>query len=304
MRSRRSTTGRRCAGRARSNPAAAQRQLRGWRDRVKVPLYVQGGIGNEFEGVDANIRTIERLATTPYGTDPEVDAILDGAGRHLQRDPEPGRPRRRGAPEQQRLTSTATSSRSRSRRRRRRSGSCMSGSRRRRLDLPGPAITPTLIEATTKPHNPGIDYDLWLKLEPAAHRRERGGAERGQPRRHAPDQRLVRGREPAPAGGICPGGGPPEPAVAEGWDDWGPFYTPMYSQLVGLNGSTVEMCQARRPHRRGNRCYLDTDPDPAKNPIGWRGAPGATRDDLVDSWSTKHGQPERAPERPARDLSA
>ena len=24
-------------------------------------------------------------------------------------------------------------------------------------------VTPTLIEATTKPHNPGIDYDLWLK---------------------------------------------------------------------------------------------------------------------------------------------
>jgi hypothetical protein len=30
--------------------------------------------------------------------------------------------------------------------------------------------------------------------------------------------------------------------VAEGWDDWGPFYTPMYSQHLGLNGSTVEMC--------------------------------------------------------------
>jgi hypothetical protein len=24
-------------------------------------------------------------------------------------------------------------------------------------------VTPTLIEATTKPHNPGIEYDLWLK---------------------------------------------------------------------------------------------------------------------------------------------
>ena len=30
------------------------------------------------------------------------------------------------------------------------------------LDLHG-YVTPTLIEATTKPHNPGIDYDLWLK---------------------------------------------------------------------------------------------------------------------------------------------
>ena len=29
---------------------------------------------------------------------------------------------------------------------------------------------------------------------------------------------------------------------AESWDDWGPFYTPMYAQHVGLDGSTVEMC--------------------------------------------------------------
>ena len=39
---------------------------------------IQGGIhGNEYEGVDANMQLIERLATTPYGTDPEVDQILD-----------------------------------------------------------------------------------------------------------------------------------------------------------------------------------------------------------------------------------
>src|SRR6187551_1553539 len=39
---------------ATSNPAAAQRQLRGWRDRVKVPIFIQGAIhGNEYEGVDA-----------------------------------------------------------------------------------------------------------------------------------------------------------------------------------------------------------------------------------------------------------
>ena len=38
------------------------------------------------------------------------------------------------------------------------------------------------------------------------------------------------------------------PAVAEGWDDWGPFYTPMYSQHIGLNGSTVEMCNSTGRH--------------------------------------------------------
>ena len=36
----------------------------------------------------------------------------------------------------------------------------------------------------------------------------------------------------------------PGPAVAEGWDDWGPFYTAMYAQHIGLDSSTVEMCQS------------------------------------------------------------
>ncbi len=47
---------------------------------MKVPLFIQGGIhGNEYEGVDAAMQVIERLALTPYGTDPEVDRILDQA---------------------------------------------------------------------------------------------------------------------------------------------------------------------------------------------------------------------------------
>ena len=32
--------------------------------------------------------------------------------------------------------------------------------------------------------------------------------------------------------------------MAESWDDWGPFYTPMYAQHIGLDGSTVEMCNS------------------------------------------------------------
>src|SRR5215210_3423152 len=48
-----------------------------------------------------------------------------------------------------------------------------------------------------------------------------------------------------PATGLCPDGTDHwGPRWAESWDDWGPFYTPMYSQLVGLNGSTVEMCNS------------------------------------------------------------
>ncbi|MGH9027352.1 MAG: hypothetical protein ACRDWD_14740, partial [Acidimicrobiia bacterium] len=46
-----------------------------------------------------------------------------------------------------------------------------------------------------------------------------------------------------PVGGICDDGTTRfGPQWAESWDDWGPFYTPMYAQHVGLDGSTVEMC--------------------------------------------------------------
>jgi hypothetical protein len=56
---------------SRSRPGMAQQLLDQMGGNVKVPLMIQGGIhGNEYEGVDANMRLIERLATTPYGTDP------------------------------------------------------------------------------------------------------------------------------------------------------------------------------------------------------------------------------------------
>ena len=58
-------------------PIAAQKLLGRLGDDIKVPVFIQGGIhGNEYEGVDAAIDTIEKFATTPYGTDPEIDAIL------------------------------------------------------------------------------------------------------------------------------------------------------------------------------------------------------------------------------------
>ena len=120
-----------------------------------MPLFIQGAIhGNEYEGVDANMRTIERLATTPYGTDPEVDAILDGAvvvfnviqnpdgrvagtrangnGFDLNRDF---------------LTQSQSETKASVR-------IMQEWLPPETLDLHG-YVTPTLIEATTKPHNPG-----------------------------------------------------------------------------------------------------------------------------------------------------
>ena len=267
-----------------SSPAAAKRQLAAWGDRVKVPLFIQGGIhGNEFEGVDSNMRIIERLATTPYGADPEVDAILDGAvvifnviqnpdgrvagtrangnGFDLNRDY---------------LTQSQSETKA--------------SVRIMQEWLPPETIdlhlsfTPTLVEATTKPHNPGIDYDLWLKWNQTridANEAALAGVNLGLTR---PINDWCANGNPAPQSGVCPDGRPPGPAVAEGWDDWGPFYTPMYSQLIGLNGSTVEACFSTSTSTNpGSRCYLNADPDPAKNPVGRNAALLAH---MTVTWST------------------
>ena len=108
-------------------------------------------------------------------------------------------------------------------------------------------VTPTLIEATTKPHNPGIDYDLFLKWnQPRTAANERRARDASGSAVQRPVNDWCANADLPPIGStVCADGNPPGPAVAEGWDDWGPFYTPMYNQLVGLNGSTVEMCSAR-----------------------------------------------------------
>ena len=113
------------------------------------------------------------------------------------------------------------------------------------LDMHG-YVTPTLIEATTKPHNPSIEYDLWLKWNQPR-------IDYNEAALNAIGQQVTR-----PINDWCPEGDaavdgrrplrrrrdPPGPDVAEGWDDWGPFYGPMYHQHVGLDSSTVEMCSS------------------------------------------------------------
>ena len=77
------------------SPILAQKLLRRMGDDVKVPILVQGGIhGNEYEGVDSNMDMIEKFATTPYGERPEGRRDPQQHDPGLQRDPEPGRPRR------------------------------------------------------------------------------------------------------------------------------------------------------------------------------------------------------------------
>ena len=221
-------------------PAKAQKFLARYGDRVKVPIYVQAGIhGNEYEGVDAIMRVIERVATTPYGTDPQVDAVLDhvilivnvvqnpdgrvagtranGNGFDLNRD-------FLTQSQSETLASVRT---------------MQEWLAPDMLDLHGYA-TPTLVEATTKPHNPSIEYDMWLKWnQPRTLANKNALAAAGYAMQRPVNDWCSDADLPP-----CPPGEEPGPAVAEGWDDWGPFYTPMYSQLVGLNGSTVEMCRS------------------------------------------------------------
>ncbi len=228
-----------------THPGAAQERLSEFGDAFKLPLFIQSAIhGNEYEGVDAMMVLINKLATTPYGSDPEVDDVLDHAILVFNVDQNPdGRAAGTRANgngfdlNRDFLTQSQPEVQASV-------GVMQKWLFADMLDQHGYA-TPTLVEATTKPHNPGIDYDLWLKWNQPrtlANKVALAGVDLGMQR---PVNEWCATADLPPIGSTtCPDGSTPGPAVAEGWDDWGPFYTPMYNQLVGLNGSTVEMCQS------------------------------------------------------------
>jgi Zinc carboxypeptidase len=218
-----------------SDPAAAQNLLESFGEDVKIPIFIEANIhGNEEETTDAMMQVVRDLVTLPYGTNAEVDDFLDHAililipvqnpdGRFLgtrrnangfdmnrdllvQSQPEI---RANVALQQQWLAPV---------------GLAMHG-----------YYGPTLIDGLTKPHNPGIEYDLFVKWN--------------QRRLDANEAALTN----AGMGVIRPvndwnadgwfGTPPRGPAYAEGWDDWGPFYTQTYMAFYGVDGSTVEMCE-------------------------------------------------------------
>ena len=96
-------------------------------------------------------------------------------------------------------------------------------------------MTPTLVEGTTVPHNPGIEYDIWLKWnQPRLDANQAGLASEGsgvsRPINNIPSD--------DPENDWIPEG----ETLPQGWDDWGPFYTGQYGQLRGLDAQTIEMC--------------------------------------------------------------
>ncbi len=225
-----------------ANPAKAQRLADRFGDEIKIPIFVQGGIhGNEYEGVDAAMDTIERFATARPGSDPLVDEVLDHAVLVFNpiQNPEgrvAGTRRNDNGFDLNRDYLTQSQNETRA------SISLMKQWLPPEvLDLHG-YVSPTLIEATTKPHNPSIEYDLWLKWnQPRIDANEAAVNAIGRSVTRPINDWCEDGSIPAP-GELCPGGTPPGPAVAESWDDWGPFYTAMYAQHLGLDSSTVEMC--------------------------------------------------------------
>jgi hypothetical protein len=214
--------------RALSDPTSAQELLQ--RGDAKVPVFIQSGIhGNEYEGVDAAMRIIEELATTPYGTDPVVDAVLDNAVMvfNVVQNPDG------------RIAGTRVNGNGFDLNRdyitQSQSETVASKNIFRQwlptevLDLHG-YHTPTLVESTTVPHNPGIEYDIWLKWsQPRSDANQAGLASEGfgvsRPVNNIPPEWIPEGE-----------------TLPQGWDDWGPFYTGQYGQLRGLDASTVEMC--------------------------------------------------------------
>jgi len=219
-----------------TDPAEAQALLDEVGDDIKIPIFIEANIhGNEEEGTDAIMQVIRDLVTTPNGVNGTVDALLDHAilivipsqnpvgrfrgtranvnGFDMNRDllvqsqPEI----RANVAFQQRWLAPV--------------GLAMHG-----------YVDPTLIDGLTKPHNPGVEYDLFLKWN--------------QPRLDANEDALadvgMKITRPVNQWGseAWKGPKPVGPPYAEGWDDWGPFYTQTYMEFFGVDSSTLEMCNA------------------------------------------------------------
>jgi Zinc carboxypeptidase len=217
-----------------SDPALAQTLLEDWGDDVKLPIFVQANIhGNEEEGADAMMQVLRDVVTLPYGTDPLVDSILDHAilivipsenpdGRvaGLRRNANAFDLNRDWLVQSQPEVRTSIAFQ-------------LEWLAPVGLDLHG-YYSPTLVDGLTKPHNPGIEYDKFVYWN----QRRLDANEAALTAAGMEIQRPVNDWNSSGWAGRPPVG----PAVAEGWDDWGPFYTQTYMAFFGVDSSTVEMC--------------------------------------------------------------
>ncbi|MFC4120966.1 M14 family zinc carboxypeptidase [Nonomuraea zeae] len=205
------------------DPAAAARD-RKLAKRYKAPLFVNANIhGNEWEGTDAALRTIEELATS---TAPEVGALLartrlyfnvtanpdgrvngvraNGAGFDLNRDfVTASQPEVRAMRQVMIDTQPVTM-----------------------IDLHG-YVNGTLIEPTTPPHGANYEYDLFI-TNTYANGLGMESAVNGLGYTFEKD-------------GVYPAQIPFRDSE-EGWDDWPPIFTPQYAPFHGtVAAHTVEI---------------------------------------------------------------
>jgi hypothetical protein len=226
----------RLRGIMKSDPARAQSLLESWGNDVKLPIFIAANIhGGEREGTDAMMQVIRDLVTTPYGEHAVVDALLDHAILVLLPSGNPdGRVDGRRTNENRFDMNRDFLVQSQPEVR-------LSVALQQKwlapvmLDIHG-YVNPTLVDGLTKPHNPGLEYDkfvYWNQRRVDAN--EDALAAIGRP--------IVRPvnhwNEFATSN---PAQGPTGPEFAEGWDDWGPFYTPVYAAFHGVDSSTPEMC--------------------------------------------------------------
>jgi Zinc carboxypeptidase len=217
-----------------TDPAQAQSLLASWGGEVKLPLFVEANIhGNEPEGTDAMMQAIRDLVTLPYGTNDTVDELLDHAivvviptanpdGRAASRRQNENRfDMNRDLLVQSQPEIRANTA--------------------FQLEWLSPVglfmhgyYNPTLVDGLTKPHNPGLEYDKFLYWNQRRLDANQAAIEAiGRTIQRPVNQWDERGVSGSKNGG---------PDVAEGWDDWGPFYTQTYGAFFGVDGSTVEMC--------------------------------------------------------------
>jgi hypothetical protein len=220
-----------------TDPEAAQDLLATWRangENVKLPIFVEANIhGGEREGTDAMMQVIRDLVTLPHGTNDVIDDLLDNAVVVVIPTTNPdGRVAGRRTNENRFDLNRDLLVQSQPE---------IRANTAFQLEWLAPVglfmhgyYNPTLVDGLTKPHNPGLEYDKFLYWNQRRLDANEAAIEGiGRTIQRPVNQWDARGISGTKNGG---------PEVAEGWDDWGPFYSQTYGAFFGVDGSTVEMC--------------------------------------------------------------
>jgi murein tripeptide amidase MpaA len=228
------------------DPEDALEELEDAGDNVKIPFFIEANIhGGEEEGTDAMMQVIRDLVTLPYGTNDTVDALLDHAIVVVIPTTNPDG-RTAG-------TRANTNGFDMNRDLLVQSQQEMRANVAYQLEWLAPVglalhgyFNPTLIDGLTKPHNPGIEYDKFVywnqrRLDANEQDMEAAGFDIQRP---VNEWNMDAEDTPPP---------PTGPPYAEGWDDWGPFYTQTYMAFYGVDSSTVEMCSSSCDGRLGSK---------------------------------------------------